>query len=251
MKKFLLNTGILAATAVGIHKIPRPLKAIMLGNLPAYLPSTEVLNPSSKLYGKRIAFLGSSITYGAAAKGKSFVEYLQTKDGIIPTKSAISGTTLAGLEPKTYSSRLRTDFDDQANYDLFVCQLSTNDSRANKDLGQITPDVQTDGFDRETTLGAMEDILAYVQAHFRCPVVFYTCMRKPDQDYASLISQLYQLQKKWHFAIIDLWADPVLHNLIKTSPYFMADDAHPTQMGYKQVWTPIFEVQLTKSLTNN
>lgn len=74
MKKFLLNTGILAATAVGIHKIPRPLKAIMLGNLPAYLPSTEVLNPSSKLYGKRIAFLGSSITYGAAAKGKSFVE---------------------------------------------------------------------------------------------------------------------------------------------------------------------------------
>ncbi|GEN95806.1 SGNH/GDSL hydrolase family protein [Pediococcus ethanolidurans] len=251
MKKFLLKTGMLAIGAIGIHKIPRPVKAFVLGNLPTYQPATETLNPSSLLYGKRIAFLGSSITYGAAAKGKSFVEYLQTKDGIIPTKSAISGTSLAGLEPKTYSSRLRTDFNVKSHYDLFVCQLSTNDGRAHKALGHITPSSQKNDFDRQTTIGAIEDTLSYVQAHFDCPVVFYTCVRKPDTDYEQLIKKLYQLQKKWQFSILDLWANPTLHHLNKSNPYLMMDDAHPTQMGYKQVWTPLFEAHLTKILANN
>lgn len=46
------------------------------------------------LGGKRIIFLGSSVTYGACAMGQSFIEALEEKDGIIAIKEAVSGTLL-------------------------------------------------------------------------------------------------------------------------------------------------------------
>lgn len=47
------------------------------------------------LQGKTIIFLGSSITYGEAADGRSFVDIMEEKDGINAIKEAVSGTTLA------------------------------------------------------------------------------------------------------------------------------------------------------------
>lgn len=250
-KKSVLKLTLFGAIAIIYKKFSGTINAVTLGNLFKFNPPRGTMNPQSCLYGQRIGFLGSSVTYGAAAGGNSFVEYLQVKDGIIPTKSAISGTTLSGLEQNAYTSRLRKDFDQEASYDAFVCQLATNDDRAHKIMGSITPDLQTGQFDRNTTIGAMEDILFYVKTHFGCPVVFYTCLRKPDEAYAELVRQLYALQAKWHFYILDLWADPVLKATVNRFPNMMADDAHPTKMGYKQLWTPLFEQKLIDVLSGD
>lgn len=239
----LAGAGLIAA-----HFAPRPLKAVVLGNAPQYGPDQVTLDPASPLFGKRIGYLGSSITYGAAAHGKSFADYLSAEDGVITTKSAISGTTLAGNEPKTYVSRLVSDFPLTSQYDAFVVQLSTNDGRQNKALGTITADDQQSGFDRNTTLGAIEFICSYIRDHFKAPIIFYTCLRKTDADYAALVAQLYILQAKWHFTILDLWADPVVKSLTAASPMAMFDDAHPTQLGYQTIWTPLFEQKLTQLL---
>ncbi len=51
-------------------------------------------HPDSVLTGKRILFLGSSVTYGVAAQGQSFVELFETLDGVKAIKEAKSGTTL-------------------------------------------------------------------------------------------------------------------------------------------------------------
>lgn len=69
---------------------------------------------------KKIAFLGSSITYGFAAGGWSFVDALAEEDGIIATKSAVNGTTLADIGPDSYVARLQCDFP-APSYDAFVC----------------------------------------------------------------------------------------------------------------------------------
>lgn len=244
MKKIVLKMAMLGGAVVLYNKLPNGVKSVVAGNLPVYSPSKETMNVHSSLYGKRVVFLGSSITYGAGSMGKSFVEYLQARDGVIPTKSAISGTTLAGLEPKAYTSRLRTDFDQHASYDVFVCQLSTNDDRDHKKLGEITPYTQKGQFDRNTTIGAIEDTLSYVRTNFGCPIIFYTCLRKTDEAYSELIKQLYALQAKWHFYILDLWDNSVMKESIKNNPSMMVDDAHPTQFGYKQLWTPVFEKEL-------
>ena len=72
------------------------------GNRSVFSPDNISYNPESSLSGKRIGFLGSSITYGFAANGVSFVDYLQARDGVVTTKSAVSGTTLAGTEADNY-----------------------------------------------------------------------------------------------------------------------------------------------------
>lgn len=218
------------------------------GNRQIYSPDNVSYDINSPLNGKKIAFLGSSITYGAMSYGISFVEYLQAKDGIIPTKSAISGTTLAGTEVGTYLDRLQKDFN--AQYDLFICQLSTNDSRQGKKMGQITSSFQKDNFDCNTTLGAIEYISQYVQEHFHCPLLFYTCLRtNEDHDYLQLINKTYQLAKKWHFGIIDLYNNEGLKSSTKIHPNAMADDAHPTQEGYLKIWLPVFEQALINKLS--
>ena len=82
------------------------------------------------LGGKRIIFLGSSVTYGACAMGQSFIEALEEKDGIIAIKEAVSGTLLVDedvADGKSYIARLAT-IDTNIKADAFVCQLSTNDA---------------------------------------------------------------------------------------------------------------------------
>ena len=59
------------------------------------------------LKGKTILFLGSSVTYGSAADGISFVEHIAARTGCYVIKEAISGTTLADLDDQSYVSRLK------------------------------------------------------------------------------------------------------------------------------------------------
>ena len=221
--------------------------AYQRGNTNEFSPDRVEYDPTSPLSGKKIAFLGSSVTYGFAAHGVSFVDYLQVRDGVITTKSAVSGTTLAGNAPDGYLARLQRDFDPTANYDLFVCQLSTNDNQHGKKLGQVTESDQRDQFDQETTLGAIETICATIQKRFHCPLVFYTCLQDdPNHDYQTLINELRNLTSKWDFGIIDLFDNHGLRSSLAAHPNAMFDDVHPTQEGYLKVWLPFFEQQLPK-----
>lgn len=224
--------------------------AYQKGNSAEYSPDEVDFNPTSPLVGKKMAFLGSSVTYGFAAKGKSFVDYLAARDGVVAIKSAISGTTLAGLEPGGYLDRLKSDFSTDQSYDLFVCQLSTNDNRHGRKLGQLTSDDQWTGFDVETTLGAIEEICRYVRTTFNCPLVFYTCLQNdPENKYADLIRALQHLRKKWEFSIIDLFHNQGLIASTAAHPNAMFDDVHPTQEGYLKIWLPVFERELTAIVT--
>lgn len=241
MNKNLAITAAVGAGIVACKFAPRPMKTMILGNRSLFDASRETLNPQSPLFGKKIGFLGSSITYGAASHGSSFVEYLQARDGVISTKSAVSGTTLAGHESQTYVSRLIHDFDTNDHYDLFVCQLSTNDERFGKVMGAHTPASQTGNFDTNSTLGAIEFICQYIKENFHCPILFYTCVRKAGSSYGDLVANLDELQLKWHFDILNLWSNPVIKSLNKSTPYAMLDDAHPTKLGYQKIWTPLFE----------
>ncbi|WP_054723570.1 SGNH/GDSL hydrolase family protein [Lacticaseibacillus nasuensis] len=229
-------------TAVALTGLAHATVRLARGNQPQYAPGAATLDPTSPLYGKRIVFLGSSITYGAAAHGRSFVDDLAASDGVIAGKLAISGTTLAGHEASSYVSRLAA-FHPAVTPDAFVCQLSTNDGRQGKPLGMIAEPGVTQ-FDADTTIGAIETIVSRVQRDWGCPILFYTCLLQPDADYSALIAALRQLQAKYHFAILDLHGDAALASATKQHPGAMFDDAHPTQLGYSKLWTPLFRQAL-------
>ena len=217
------------------------------------------------LVGKKIYFLGSSITYGAASNGVAFPDYLAKEAGVLSVKEAISGTTLAdkkvsfdwlknnpekeeqlinfmtgGQREKnglSYLSRLK--YLPAEAPDIFVCQLSTNDARHGLAVGEISASFELVDFDTQTTLGALEYLCAYNKIKWQSKLVFYTCLRD-DEEYQELIRLLRQLQAKWHFRIIDLANNQYVQTKTKNHPEYMADDAHPTMAGYHKLWTPVF-----------
>lgn len=217
------------------------------GNQPQYSVAQTAALPNSPLAGKTILFLGSSVTYGSAAEGESFVDYLVREDGITAVKEAVSGTTLVDEETMgkaSYITRMKA-MDTSLAADAFVCQLSTNDAGMKKPLGQISDSRSLDAFDTRTVAGAMEYIIVYARQTWDCPVIFYTGTRYKSEAYAQMVALLPQLQKKWDIGVIDLWNNAEM-NAVSTAEYklYMVNGIHPSRAGYRDWWLPVIQKYL-------
>ena len=107
---------------------------------------------------KTIVFLGSSVTSGD--NGWSMCEYISETQDCTVVKWAVNGTTLADVAPNSYVSRLDKLIGKQENCDCFVCQLSTNDSRGDIPLGEMSESKNREDFDKGTVIGAIEYIIS-------------------------------------------------------------------------------------------
>ncbi|WP_297585723.1 SGNH/GDSL hydrolase family protein [uncultured Lactobacillus sp.] len=201
---------------------------------------------NSKLEDKQIAFLGSSVTYGAGALSESFVDYLRKKDGIYPFKEAVSGTTLAENGDDSYVARLEK-LPILENISAFVLQLSTNDAKADIPLGKIS---ENDKYDITTSIGATEFILEYVKKTWNCPVLIYSNPSFDSEKYGKLVEATKELQKKWKFKFLNMWDDKNFNYSEKERQLYMVDDIHPTRAGYKISWLPEFEKALNDIYKN-
>lgn len=217
------------------------------GNKGVYsVKNSEVIDSSLK--DKTIIFLGSSVTYGFAAHGESFVDYLKKQDRITAIKEAVSGTTLVDDKSNSYVSRMKA-IDTSIEADAFVCQLSTNDATQNKPLGKLSDSKNISDLDTHTIIGAMEYIVAYARDIWNCPVIFYTGTKYDSEDYKTMVDALYQVQEKWDIGIIDLWNNENMNKVAeKDYKVYMNDPIHPTRKGYKEWWTPVIREYLQNNL---
>ena len=199
------------------------------------------MRSDNPLNGKHIVFLGSSVTYGAASNGVSFVDFLAEKMGCRVTKEAVSGTTLVDDAPDSYICRMKK-LNPEMKVDLFVCQLSTNDATQMKELGEACRTYDMDDFDTLTVAGAIEYIIAYARKTWKCPVAFYTSPRYDSARYAAMVGLLQTIRRKWDIALIDLWNDSIFNDITAGQrSRYMADPIHPTREGYLEWWTPYFK----------
>lgn len=113
------------------------------GNKPEYSSQYVETIQDTPLKDKNILFLGSSVTFGACSLEDGIPEYFGKRFGCSFTKEAVSGTTLVDTDETSYVSRLLSNIDPQNKYDLFICQLSTNDAAQEKPLGNISSDNNT------------------------------------------------------------------------------------------------------------
>ena len=190
----------------------------------------------TNLKGKKILFLGSSVTLGAASENFSFVDMLATKYQIIAVKDAVSGTTLVNNGNNSYISRLRkyTSADD---FDLVVIQLSTNDAFQNTPLNG--PD---------SIEAAINFIANYVIDELKSKVVFFT---NPPLNvvgggnrYAQMVELLNKIASERNFFVVDIFNEKSFTTLSSFDyGLYMYDHVHPTKAGYK-VWLPFFEKKL-------
>lgn len=192
---------------------------------------------------KTVVFLGSSVTYGSAADGVSFAEHIAERTGCTMIKEAVSGTTLADLDESSYVSRMKTIRAEKV--DLLVCQLSTNDATQGLPMGEISVGEANE----QTVVGVINAIVRYAKARWGCPVAFYTNPRYESAPYANMVEALLTLAPQLGIAVVDLWNDGAF-NSITAGQYavYMADPIHPTDLGYREWWTPVIEGQLAKLL---
>lgn len=235
------------------------------GNDSSYDPENCELKINS-LNGKKMYWLGSSVTLGMESGEKSVPEYLYALDGIEYIKEAKSGTTLKGtLEDDSYVGRLvnSTSFDKNEKIDAFICQLSTNDAKKVNisTLGKVSDadNLSLDNFDLSTTIGAMEYVINYVHEVWNCPIYFYTNAYISDtgfksinhtlgSDYKTLIDLSYEVKTKYDkyddysVEIINLFDDTSFNDITDDEyKLYMFDAIHPTKAGYLKWWTPYFE----------
>ena len=234
-------------------------RAAAPGNADAYSAENLERHLTSVLSGKSILFLGSSVTYGAAAQGQSFVELFEVLDGVHAVKEAKSGTTLVDKTSvlakvafgngDSYVKRLKA-VDPTIPVDCVVCQLSTNDATMKLPLGEIVPSESGD-FDTGTVTGAMEFIIRYCRDTWDCPVVFYTGSYYESAEYTAMVERLYDLKGKWNIGVIDLYTDDAFNDIDEeTYQFYMFDPIHPTKAGYVEWWMPKMESELTSILAN-
>ena len=198
----------------------------------------------SPLRGGHIVVLGSSVARGEASEGWAVGEYLAARLGTQLTKEAVSGTTLADTGPQSYVRRLRR-LDPDARYDLFLCQLSTNDATLRLPRGGIAPGRDPAEFDASTTLGALEIILEYALRTWHCPAAVFTGSRYDSGEYAAPVSCLPALRRKWGIGVLDLWNGEGFNDIPDASRrLYMRDPIHPTKAGYRDWWGPELERQL-------
>lgn len=178
-------------------------------------------------------FLGSSVTYGFATNGVSFVNEIQNTLNCTCTKEAISGTTLTDNGPSSYVERMENNFSKNEKIEHLIVQLSTNDISQNKPLGIISDSNEISSFNKQTVLGAMEYIIAYAKKTWNCEVTFYTNPKYNNANYENLITKLYEIQNKWNIGIIDFYyyknMDALDNNTLSS---YMSDAIHPNSKGY-------------------
>lgn len=202
---------------------------------------------SSPLTGKRVLFLGSSVTYGAASLQEGIPEYFAVRFGCKVTKEAVSGTTLVNDADSSYVHRLLHHIDPAEDYSLIVIQLSTNDATKKKPLGEIAEGYALSDFDTHTVTGALEYTIAYSRETWDCPVAFYTGSRYDSEAYAAMVQRLFELQEKWGVGVLDLWTDDAFNAIADSERrLYMNDRIHPTKAGYRDWWCPELERQLLR-----
>ena len=218
------------------------------GNAEVY--HAENLTPldNSPLQGKRLLFLGSSVTKGAASLNVSVADYIRVLDGCEVVKNAVNGTTLADAGVSSYVSRLEKT-DSAQSFDAVIVQLSTNDASQKKPLGEIAESKTISAFDKKTVFGAIEYIIAYARQTWNCPVIFYTGTKYDSETYQTMVDGLLRIQEKWGIGVIDLWNDPEMQ-AVSAEDYklYMVNGIHPSLAGYRDWWTPKFEAYLTEAL---
>lgn len=208
----------------------------------------EEADPTDPLSGLKMVWMGSSVTFGMQSGGYTMADAIEENHaGTECLKYAISGTTLVNEGPSSYVERLK-EIDPEMEMDMLIVQLSTNDATQGKTLGSLSESKEMADFDDKTIIGAMEYIIAYAEATWGCPVVFYTGTYFESPEYAAMVEALLDIQEKWGIGVVDLWNDAEMTAVYGTEEFstYMGDDIHPVREGYVSWWTPKFEAYLSE-----
>jgi lysophospholipase L1-like esterase len=194
------------------------------------------------LYGKKIAYLGSSITRGNQTNGKSFVEVIAGMVGNTYLKEAQDGTALADRD-NSYVRRLENFDLAVSKPDILVVQFSTNDFAQGATLGTLAAGKDINAIDKTTTVGAIEYIAART-AELSPDTKILFCANPIEMGWgardafaAGLLVLKDEIAPKWGFTVLDMFTEGLTRTL--TNPTLNgSDQIHVSAHGYRYYFAP-------------
>lgn len=221
------------------------------------------LKVDRSLDNKKLLFLGSSIFYGEANRGLSFIDMLRDNCQTVKiTKETLSGTTLANRPymDNSYIQRLERVVQENhatkpvTQYDALIVQLSTNDFYLGIDEGKLTPYKFRDlsCFDTSTIIGAIEYIISFALklnpdiqiAFISCPILSSWKNRESYKKFNDEI--IPKIINKWNIEFLDLLnykckSDELYKIDKKSLKGYFSDEIHPNKLGYEEFLCPIIK----------
>lgn len=217
--------------------------AALPGNAPEYSFDQIMPIDNSPLKDCRVLVLGSSVAQGTSSMGFGIAEYLQNRFSCSCTKDTVRGTTIADTGSQSILKRLETHTSEE-DYDLVICQLSTNDATKRLPVGRAGKEKETD-----TIRDGLLEIIACVRKTWDCPLVFFTSCHFVNDRYDAMVAALHELTDATTVGVLDLWNNKNFNTISKSErKLYMADSIHPTLAGYRDWWGPEIERQLRNYL---
>lgn len=206
-------------------------------NLP--LPENAQNNP---LYGKKAAFTGDSICYGAGSAG-GYPAIIGTNNAMTISNTGQTGATLAtgttvdGVNRGWICNKVANM---PANYDYYIVEGGVNDAALDVEvqLGTLS-DGYTATLDTTTLYGAMEQICKTLQTTFlgkKYGFLFpHNCYGQNGRWNTEFRPAMKECLNKWGIPYLDLSEKTAqLNNISALRTYtYNSDGWHPTEEGYR------------------
>ncbi len=206
-----------------------------------------VVSIDNPLYGKTMYGDGDSIAYGSGT-GQSYLNLIADSNGMILTKAAVAGTTIAVRDGRTDSILERLKLQANNTYDIMLIEGGINDMFTSVPLGTLSSGYSAT-LDETTFIGAMESLCKELNTnHFGSKCLFLLVHRKLEYNtqetyWAAAISAL----EKWCIPYIDLRKQTNLaawNDTIGEAYFVEVAGTHPTLNTYKQFYVPLIEAKL-------
>ncbi len=194
------------------------------------------------LYGKKAAFTGDSICYGAGAAG-GYAKIIGEKNSMTISNSGQTGATLAtgttvdGVNRGWICNKVANM---PTDYDYYIVEGGVNDAALDVgvQLGALSTGY-TATLDTSTLYGAMETICKTLQTTFvgkKYGFLFpHNCYNWSHRWNTEFRPAMKECLRKWGIPYLDLSEKTAeLYNLSALRPYTSNSDGwHPTEEGYK------------------
>ena len=228
------------------------------------LPGTVESN--SPLKGKKMLFMGDSISYGSGdgaspfRTGRAWAGRIQDWTGAITTNASVSGAKASFVSGDDKAKWLYTQFNSNKNkeFDIIVMHGGVNDARHNRKVGEIldTDDASKLNKAMDTYVGGLQWLFYNVKKEQPNAKLFFIANHRLDghstgnaKNMSPYFDMAKQLCEKYGIIFIDLYNNKELNDKLETTTTkYLPDTLHLNAAGY-DIITPYIISALEAGLT--
>ena len=208
-----------------------------------------------ELYGKKMLFMGDSISYGSGdavspfRTGRAWAGRIADRTGAIVTNASVSGAKASYISGDDTAKWLYTQFDSNKNeqFDIIVMHGGVNDARHNRSIGTILDSEDETALNnaKTTYIGGLQWLFYNVKNSQPNATLFFIANHHLDghdtgnaKNMAPYFDMAKELCAKYGIIFIDLYNNKELNDKLETSTTkYLPDTLHLNAAGY-EIITP-------------